>query len=102
MSANGLPIGIQLAARYADEATLIRVASQLEEVMPWGWAASEGVGGGPVKGRTRLGAVAARQRSSGSRNDAGRSLAPCKTRHASTSWALSTKKTRYGNLPVDR
>ena len=27
--------GIQLAARYADEATLIRVASQLEEVMPW-------------------------------------------------------------------
>ena len=36
MSANGLPIGIQLAARYADEATLIRVASQLEEVMPWG------------------------------------------------------------------
>ena len=36
MSANGLPIGIQLAARYAGEATLIRVASQLEEVMPWG------------------------------------------------------------------
>ena len=36
MSANGLPIGIQLAARYADEATLIRVASQLEEVTPWG------------------------------------------------------------------
>ena len=35
MSGNGLPIGIQLAARYADEATLIRVASQLEEVMPW-------------------------------------------------------------------
>lgn len=35
MSAGGLPIGIQLAARYADEATLIRVGSQLEEVMPW-------------------------------------------------------------------
>ena len=35
MSAKGLPIGIQIAARYADEATLFRVASQLEEAMPW-------------------------------------------------------------------
>ena len=35
VSTEGLPVGIQLAARYADEATLIRVASQLEEVMPW-------------------------------------------------------------------
>ncbi|MDE0349510.1 MAG: amidase [Gammaproteobacteria bacterium] len=35
VSAEGLPIGIQLAARYADEATLIRVGSQLEEAMPW-------------------------------------------------------------------
>ena len=35
MSADGLPIGIQLGARYGDEATLIRVASQLEGAMPW-------------------------------------------------------------------
>lgn len=35
MSAEGLPIGVQLAARYAGEATLLRVASQLEEAMPW-------------------------------------------------------------------
>ncbi|MDG1386991.1 MAG: amidase [Halioglobus sp.] len=35
MSDEGLPIGIQLVARYGDEATLIRLASQLEELMPW-------------------------------------------------------------------
>ena len=35
MSGEGLPIGIQLAARYGDEATLIRVAGQIEEAMPW-------------------------------------------------------------------
>jgi amidase len=32
---NGLPIGVQLVARYADEATLLRLASQLEELFPW-------------------------------------------------------------------
>ena len=31
----GLPIGVQLAARYGDEATLIQVASQLEAAHPW-------------------------------------------------------------------
>jgi amidase len=31
----GLPIGIQFAARFADEATLFRLAAQLEEARPW-------------------------------------------------------------------
>lgn len=33
--ANGLPIGIQFVARYGDEATLIRLAAQLEQALPW-------------------------------------------------------------------
>ena len=31
----GLPIGIQLVARYADEATLFGIAAQLEQARPW-------------------------------------------------------------------
>ena len=31
----GLPIGVQLVARFGDEATLIRLASQLERARPW-------------------------------------------------------------------
>lgn len=31
----GLPIGVQLAARFGDEATLFRVGAQLEEARPW-------------------------------------------------------------------
>jgi len=34
-SADGLPLGMQFAARYADEATLFRLAAQLEETRPW-------------------------------------------------------------------
>ena len=32
---DGLPIGIQLIGRAADEATLIRLSAQLEEARPW-------------------------------------------------------------------
>ena len=35
MSAEGLPIGMMFTARYADEATLYRLAGQLEREMPW-------------------------------------------------------------------
>jgi amidase len=33
--ADGLPVSIQLVGRPADEATLIRVSSHLEQVRPW-------------------------------------------------------------------
>ncbi len=32
---DGLPVGIQLVARYGDEAGLVRLASQLAEARPW-------------------------------------------------------------------
>jgi Asp-tRNA(Asn)/Glu-tRNA(Gln) amidotransferase A subunit family amidase len=34
-NADGLPIGMQLAARFGDEATLFRLAGQLEQARPW-------------------------------------------------------------------
>ncbi|NNE74470.1 MAG: amidase [Acidimicrobiales bacterium] len=35
MSDSGLPIGIQLVGRFGDEETLLTVAAQLEQAMPW-------------------------------------------------------------------
>jgi amidase len=34
-NAGGLPIGVQLAGRFGDEATLFRIAAQLEAARPW-------------------------------------------------------------------
>lgn len=34
-SAGGLPIGMMFSGRYGDEATLIRMASQIEQAAPW-------------------------------------------------------------------
>jgi amidase len=34
-SSDGLPLGMQFVGRYADEATLFRLAGQLEEARPW-------------------------------------------------------------------
>src|SRR5205807_6967933 len=32
---DGIPVGVQLVGRPADEATLLRVAAQLEDANPW-------------------------------------------------------------------
>ena len=32
---DGLPVGVQLIGRYADEATLLRVSAQVEQARPW-------------------------------------------------------------------
>ena len=34
-STEGLPIGLHFTARYGEEATLIRLAAELEQALPW-------------------------------------------------------------------
>ena len=34
-AASGLPVAVQLVARYGDEATLFRLGAQLETARPW-------------------------------------------------------------------
>ena len=41
---DGLPIGVHVLGRFGDEATLIRLASQLEAAQPWAAAAGRARG----------------------------------------------------------
>jgi amidase len=34
-SAQGLPVGVQIVARFGDEATIFRLAAQIETARPW-------------------------------------------------------------------
>lgn len=44
-NSDGLPVGVHLMGRFGDEATLLRLAGQVEEVRPWTtrWPAVSGV-----------------------------------------------------------
>lgn len=46
-SPDGLPIGVQIVSRFGDEATLVRVARDLEEAIPWAARRPPVFAGGP-------------------------------------------------------
>jgi amidase len=46
LTADGLPLGVQLVGRFGEEATLIRVAAQLESARPWNARKPSGLRGG--------------------------------------------------------
>ncbi|MER9032852.1 amidase [Mesorhizobium sp. M0730] len=46
-SADGLPIGVQIVSRFGEEATLVRVARDLEEAIPWAARRPPMFAGGP-------------------------------------------------------
>jgi amidase len=65
-SADGLPIGVQVAARFGEEATLLRLAAQLEAARPWAGRIPPGLDGYAAPGGDAVGrqaTTAARTRS---------------------------------------
>ena len=61
-NAAGLPIGVQVAARFGDEATLFRLAAELEAACPWADRAPPLVGATAVPGGARAASAASPRR----------------------------------------